>query len=700
MISENPFFSPRGVAVIGASSEPTRLGYGIARSLVTGGYPGQVVLVNPKGGQLLGHPLYPSILQVPDPVDLAVLLVPAAAAPETLRQCGERGLKAVILCSGGFSETGTEGAALESQCAEIARQYHMRLMGPNCIGVIDTHLPMNATFLPPPGPLPGNVAFISHSGALCAAVIDWSRSQGMGFSRLVSLGNQADLSEAEVLEPVAEDPHTLALTLYLESVRDGRQFVRQAATAARRKPLVAVKVGRYSSGQRAAASHTGALAGQESAYDAAFRRAGVIRADTIEEMFEWARALAACPLPQGRRIAVLTNAGGPGVTAADALEAQGLQLADLSDSTLAAMRQFLPPAASLRNPVDMLASASPEDYARSLQLLLSDAGVDGAMVIIPAPPMFAAGAVARAIIPVIQSGSKPVVAAVMGGDLVSEAVAHLRAAGVPEYRFPERAAAALAALAQRSTFLAQDSAELRPLLQPPVGLCGSLPDGVLAPEASSCLLEAYGIRTTQSRLAASAEEAVTLARSIGMGEDQGVVLKIASPDIQHKSDVGGVLLNLKDDAAVAQGFSNLMANARAARPEARLEGVSIQPLIGPGQDVIIGGIRDPQFGPLVMFGSGGVEVEGLKDIAFALAPLTEPDLDYLLAQTWAGRRLKGFRNLPPADETAVRQALTRLAQLMADSPDLAEIEINPLRVLPGKRGAIALDVRGRTEKTG
>ncbi len=451
----NAFFKPRGVAVIGATTDPTKLGYGLARNLVQSNFQGVVHFVNPKGGRLLGQPLYQAISQVPDPVDLAIALIPAEFVPEALHDCGKRGIRAVIIGSGGFRETGEQGAKLETECLEIAKSYGMRLIGPNCIGFLDTHLPINATFLPPPGPPPGEVAFVSHSGAICAAVIDWARGQGFGMSRLVSLGNQADVNETDVLGPVLADPFTRVLTLYLEGVSDGRRFVHQASRLAEEKPIIALKVGRFSSGQRAVASHTGVLAGQESAFDAAFLRAGVIRANTSEEMFDWARALAWCPLPKGRNVAVLTNAGGPGVTAADALEMENMRLSKLKAETIEELNNILPPAASVVNPVDMLASATPEQYARCLDILLADSGVDSVMVILPPPPMFTAGAVAKALIPVIHHAEKPVILALMGERLIQEAVEHFRAARVAEYRFPERAASALAVLARRAEHLSR-----------------------------------------------------------------------------------------------------------------------------------------------------------------------------------------------------------------------------------------------------
>lgn len=691
-----PFFDPRGVVVVGVSRDPTKLGYGLARNLIQSGYSGAVHFVNPKGDTLLGRPIYPAISQVPDPVDMAVILVPPPFVPPALEECGSRGIRAAIIATGGFRETGEEGARLEEQCLEIARRHGIRLIGPNCIGLTNTHLPIDTTFLQPPPPPPGEVAFISHSGAICAAVIDWVRGQGIGLSHLISLGNSVDVDESEVLAPVAADPHTHVITLYLETIHNGSQFVERAKAASRHKPLIALKVGRFEAGKRAAASHTGALAGAETAYDAAFRKAGVLRAGTTEEMFQWARALAWSPLPKGRRVAVLTNAGGPGVTAADALELNGLTLADLSAETHAALKAILPAAASLHNPVDMLASASPENYADCLRLLLADPGVDMALVIAPPPPASSAGAVAKAIIPIIQTAEKPVVVSLMGDRLIQEGVEFLRAAKIAEYRFPEWAASALGALWQRAEIIQrqEEQAETPAGIQPQTAadiLAAGVSGEFLPTEAANDLLAAYGIATQRLELAQTADEAVALSRKTGFP----VALKVASPDIAHKSDIGGVLLNLKDERAVAEGFALVTAHARAARPQARLEGAHIQRMLPPGQEVIVGVVRDPQFGAMVMFGSGGVEVEGLKDVAFALAPLTRRQAEELLENTWAGRKLQGFRNLPPADREAVLDALIRLAQLAYDHPQIAEVEINPLRALPPGEGAVAIDVRAR-----
>lgn len=696
--SLNPFFAPQGIAVIGASHDPSKLGYGLSRNLVQSGFQGVVHFVNIKGGSLMGRPVYQSIDEVPDPVDLAAVLIPAQYIPDALHACGQRGIRAAIIGAGGFRETGPEGAALEEELLSIARQYGMRLLGPNCIGMLDTHYPIDTTFLPPPGPTAGDVAFISHSGAICAAVIDWARGQGFGLSRLVSLGNQADINETDVLAPVAEDSHTRVLTLYLEGVSDGRRFVEEARKVSLEKPVIALKVGRFKSGKQAVASHTGALAGQETAFNAAFCRAGVLRADTSEEMFDWARSLAWCPPVKGKRVAVLTNAGGPGVTAADALESLGHELAVFSPETHAALREILPPAASTHNPVDLLASASPKQFSESLRIVLEDPGVDSAMVIFPPPPMFTAGAVAMSIIPVVHNSDKPVVIALMGERLIQEAVEHFRAARIPEYRFPERAAAALAVLNMRSEYL--ECALDDPILVDDVDantvreIISQAEDGFLPHDAVQEILSAYRVPHLPLLLSKTPGEAVRNAESVGFP----VALKIDSPDIPHKTDAGGIALNLIDAESVREAYRKILDNVQEKEPDARVNGVLVQHMSPVGQEVIIGGVQDVQFGGIVMFGSGGVEVEGMKDVAFALTPLTNGEARRMLENTWAGKKLEGFRDNPPADRAAVIDILYRFAQLTNDFPELVELEINPLRVLHDGQGAAAVDVRIRLEK--
>jgi acetyltransferase len=696
--SLTPFFDPQGVVVIGASQDPTKLGYLLATNLSRSGYKGAIHFVNLKGGSLLGKTIHRSVLDVPDPVDLAAILIPSQYVIPALRECGKRGIKAAIIGAGGFREIGAEGLALEQEMLQTAQEEGIRLMGPNCIGFLDTHLPLDTTFLPPPGPNPGDVAFLSHSGAICAAAIDWARGQGYGISKLISLGNQADVTETDLLVPIAADGHTNVIALYLEGIKSGRRFIDEAHAVVPKTPIIALKVGRFESGQKAAASHTGALSGQESAYNAVFQRAGVLRAETSEEMFDQARALAWCPLPEGRRVAVLTNAGGPGVTAADALESRGLKMANFSPETISRLKQILPPAASLQNPVDMLASAGPVQFAECLQVLLTDPATDSVMVIFPTPPMHTAGAVAKALIPIIHQAQKPVVVSVMGDRLIQEAVEHLRAARIPEYRFPERAAAALAALVKRVELLEYAAAEpaLRQDIQADLVhelILKHTQEHHLSGPIVAQIMEAYGIPTAKMTLAKNEQEAADLASKIGLP----VVLKIASPDISHKTDVGGVLLNLADKKSVKSGFQTITGQAQAAIPNARISGVYVQKMVPPGQEVILGAVQDPQFGPIVMFGSGGTEVEGLKDLSFGLAPLTELDIDTMLQQTWAGRKLSGYRDIPPADIQAMREIMIRLAQLAYDFPQFAEIEINPLRIFQVGKGAAAVDVRIRME---
>lgn len=682
-----PFLQPQGVVVIGVSTSPEKLGYGVARNLVQSGYPGAIHFVGQKSGELFGRPIYTDLNQVPDPVDLAILIVPPNATPKAIEDCGQRGVKAAIIVSSGFRESGEDGAQLEKQCLEVARTHGVRLLGPNCIGTLDTHLPLDTTFLQPPMPTEGGIGFISHSGAFCAAIVDWAREQGFGFSQIVSLGNQADVNETDVLPMLADDPHTKVIVLYMESVSDGRRFVEAAREVTRRKPVIALKVGRFESGQKAAASHTGALAASDIAFDAAFEKSGILRAETTEQMFDWARifealsgATAQSKSTQGG-VAILTNAGGPGVIAADAIEANGLSLAKLTEPTLKALIASLPPAAGVFNPVDMLASASPETYATCLKILLDDPHVDAAMVILPPPPMYKAEVVAEKLIEVISQFDKPVVMTLMGSMLVEEARSTLERAKVPTFPFPERAASALGALFKRAKYL--DNKPMEHHAAPTIHHPWTNIDELLA---------SYEIRAAPIRLARNENEAIMIADELGYP----VVLKIASPDILHKSDIGGVILNIKDASSLQLAYAQMMARIKTAQPDAHIEGVHIQQQIPDGQEVIVGVVRDPQFGPLMMFGSGGVEVEGLKDVAFALAPLDQAEALEMIRKTWAGRKLKGFRHIPAVDEEAVVDVLVKLSRLALENESIEELEINPLRVL--SEGSIAVDVRMKTKR--
>jgi acetyltransferase len=689
-------FAPRGVAVLGASLDERKLGYAVARNLVHSRYRGALCFIHPRAARILGVPCYPTLAAAPDPIDLAVIIVPSENVPALLEQCGQRGIPWAIVMSGGFRETDRAGAEREQQLIEIAQRYQLRLVGPNCIGVIDTHTPLNTTFLQS-APQPGEIAFISQSGALCQVAVEVGSRQGLGFSRLVSLGNQADLSEAEVVTALADDPDTRAMTLYLEGVQDGRRFQQAALLASRQKPLVILKGGRTAAGTRAASSHTGALAGQDAVYQAVFDRCGVVRADHLDELFDWARALAWCPPLRGQRVAVLTNAGGPGILAADALEANDLQLAALSDQSIGELRAALPLPASLHNPIDMLASAGPREYAEALRIVLNDDGVDAILIVNVPPPLGEARPIADAIAALGQGARAPIVTVLMGDAMGSDAAQALRLAQLPDYRFPDQAAAALGALRRRAQWLAQ------PLDKPVVfsdvdhtaaaASTGKYArgEGWLTGAAAAAVLAAYGINGPREAVASTIAQAVRAADQTGYP----VVLKIVSPDIVHKSEVGGVAVNITTAAALRRACRSLSANVRRLRPEAKLQGWLVQQQIGGGQEVIVGMVRDAQFGPLLMCGAGGVEVEGRRDVAFALAPLSRADAGALLDSTFAGRKLRGFRGSPAADREAVIDRLLRLAQLAIDFPQIAEMEVNPLRVLDEGQGAVALDARVR-----
>jgi acetyltransferase len=681
----DPFFNPAGIAVIGASSDPHKLGHGVVRNLIDYRYRGPIYPVNPRAAEILGRACYPSVDEVPDPLDLAVIIVPATAVTGVIDACGRRGIGHAIVVSGGFGETGPEGQAREKSLLAAAAEHQMRIIGPNCIGTIDTHTPVNTTFVVGM-PQTGDISFVSQSGAMCAVVIDWARGAGVGFSRIASLGNQVDVSETEMLSAMAEDPQTRVITAYIEGVADGRAFMIAAEKAARRKPLVVLKGGYGESGAKAVASHTGALAGSAEAYDAAFRRSGVLRADTMEELFDWARALAWQPLPEGNRVAVLTNAGGPAILAIDALEQAGLQLAPLTEPTCAYLRKRLPAVSSVDNPVDILAGSGPGLYAVALDALLSDPTVDAAVVIQAPQDWFLPASLAEVVAEVAAVHNKPVLASIMGLASVDQALAILHRRRIPNFAFPERAASALAAMLARRTWLETP-------LETPADL-----DGVDVATARTALvrgdfpgaLAAYGINLPPAGLARSAGEAVRLAEEIGYP----VALKVDSLEFSHKSDVGGVILNLTGSAAVRSAYDDIIAGVRQADAGATIHGVLVQKMMRGGQELIAGVRRDPQFGPLALIGGGGIEVELRRDVALGIAPLDDIQAGRMLDSTLAGALLKGWRGAPAGDRLAVISALRRVAQIAHDFPEIEEVEINPLYVLADGNGAYALDVRG------
>lgn len=691
----NCFFNPRSIAVVGASRDTHKLGYGIVRNLHDYHFRGDIYPVNPRAREVLGYTCYPSIAAVPHPVDLAIIVVPARHVISTVDECGQAGVPAVIVVSGGFSETGPAGEARERELQEVASRHHMRLLGPNCIGTIDTHTPVNTTFVVGM-PRIGDIAFVSQSGAVVAAVIDWALGAGVGFSRMVSLGNGADVNETELLAEMAADPQSCVITGYLEGVADGRAFLEVASEAARKKPLVMLKVGRGEGGARAVASHTGALAGSAEAYDAAFRKAGVLRANSLEELFDWARGLAWQPLPRGNRVAVLTNAGGPGILAVDALEAAGLTLAPLTETTREYLASRCPPHASVRNPVDILAGSGPGTYARALDALLADETVDAAVVIQAPQDWFYPTSLAEVIGEVAAGSRKPVLACIMGLASTADALNILHRRRIPNYAFPGRVASTLAAMLARARWLnapPQPAAALLLADQDTAQdlIAEAIREGaqVLSGTKTGQLLRAYDISIPADGLATTPEEAVTLAEEMGYP----VALKVSSPDITHKSDVGGVEIGLNSADEVGTAFERILRTVHRNLPTAKMAGVMVQQMIPAGQEVIIGWKRDPQFGPLMLVGSGGTEVELVRDVAVGIAPLTREEAQQMLDATLLGKRLQGWRGTPPADRGAVIDVLLRLSQMSMDLPDIAELEINPLRVLPAGEGAFAVDGR-------
>lgn len=695
MSTLRPFFNPSGVAIVGASADPHKLSHGILRNAVSHGFRGAVYPVNPKATEILGLRCYPDILAVPDPVELAVLVLPAALCPAVLDACGRRGIRAAIVISGGFREVGPKGAALEAELVRIARHYGMRLIGPNCVGTLDAHTGLNTTFIRTM-PQPGAIAFVSQSGAICGGILEWTAGKGIGFSRFATLGNAADVTETDLLLDLAEDPNTRVIVAYVEAIRDGQRFIEVARQVTPHKPILVIKAGRTEAGTRAVSSHTGSLAGSMAAYDAAFRQAGVIRVDSVEELFNNALALAYGPLPRGPRVAVVTNAGGPASLAADEVEQVGLAMPPTSPATQARLAEFTHPEAQLANPVDMLGGAEPPDYERAVSALLADEAFDAVLPILVPQALVDPVAVAEAIGRAAQSQAgepKPVVACFMGDEIVRAPMAVLRNYRIAPYLFPEQAARALGALwtyVQHRQRLLADAEPTGARLIEPVK-AAALPLGRTHLGEVDCrpLLTAYGVPQPRAALARTAAEAARLAAEIGFP----VALKVVSPDIFHKSEVGGVALNLADEGAVAEAFEALLARVRSRQPDARLEGALVAQMAPPGQELIVGMRRDQQFGPLIMFGLGGVYVELFRDVAFRVAPFSRAEARRMVAETRAGQLLAGLRGRPPADVDAVVEVIVRVAQMALDHPQIEEIDINPLIAYPAGQGVLAVDAR-------
>ncbi len=691
------FFEPASVAVIGASTNPEKLGYAVLRNLVEGGFArrGKVYPINPKADEILGLKAYPRVQDVPEPIDLAVIVIPYMLVPDVLRECGEKEIPAAIIISAGFREAGMEGLNRELELVDIAQEYKIRLIGPNCLGVIDTFTPLNASFsagTPPQGPM----AFMSQSGALGTAILDWAMAGRLGLSKFVSLGNKADVSEIDLLKAWADDDNSKVILMYSEGLPNGEEFIRVAREVTRKKPVVAIKSGVTQSGSRAVSSHTGSLAGSEEAYQAAFRQGGVIRAESMQALFDMALALGYQPLLKGDRIGIVTNAGGPGILATDALERNGMSLARLEVETVRALQEFLPGAASAGNPVDVLGDARADRYEFALRQVVEDPNVDGVLVILTPQAMTEIPATAEAIGATSQMTDKPIFACFMGEATVEEGIRILNSYNVPNYPFPERAALAFKAMSDYRHIRTRPLSEYK-VFDVDREAVRAVFDRVLSEDRltigdaeARAILQAYGLKSPESQIAATPKEAVEIAGRIGYP----VVLKIASPDILHKTDIGGVKVGLRSAEELRDAFELMVYRAQRYLPEARIWGCQVQEMAPPGGlEILVGMNRDPQFGPLVTFGLGGIYVEALKDVTFRVAPFTVRDAEMMLKEIRTRALLDGIRGQPPVDKASIVDTILRVGQLVQDFPEITELDINPLIVYPEGQGAIAIDMR-------
>jgi acetyltransferase len=696
-LSIDSFFNPNTVAVVGASDNPRKLGYAIVNNLIRGGFLTEgrnIFPINLKSKSILGLETYSSVLEVPTPIDLAVVVIPYPAVPEAIRLCGEKEIPSVIIITAGFREAGVEGHAREREVLDIANQYDIRLIGPNCLGVIDTFTPLNASFaagMPPSGPM----AFMSQSGALGTAILDWALAGRLGLSKFVSLGNKADVSEVDLLQAWENDPTSRVILCYIEGLPDGGAFIEVARRVTRTKPVVAIKSGITRAGARAVTSHTGSLAGSEQAYQAAFRQAGVIRAESLEELFDYARGFGYLPPLKGDRIAIVTNAGGPGILATDALERAGLSLARFESECIRSLEQFLPDAASAANPVDVLGDARADRYQFALEQIVADPHVDGVHVILAPQAMTTSLEIAQVIVDVASGSDLPILCSFMGEASIEDGTALLSEHNIPNYPFPERAAEVLRAMSDYRRL------QSKPVEEPvrfdvDRSIVGELFQSVqekgrvtIGDLEARTILTAYRIEVPDSELAENPQAAVEIATRLGYP----VVLKVASPDILHKTDVGGVKVGLENAEDVRDAFDLITYRTQRYTPEARLWGCLVQKMVPSGFEVLIGMNRDPQFGPLVTFGLGGIYVEALKDVTFRIAPISELEAEEMLSEIRAQALLNGVRGEPPVDKHAIIDTILRIGQLVTDFPEIMELDINPFVVYPNDGGGVAIDMR-------
>ena len=691
--------SPRSIAVVGATNRPGSVGLAVFRNILSAGFQGVLYPVNPRARFVQSVKAYPKIGDIPDEVDLAVVIVPAEIVSTILEEAGEKQVKGAIVISAGFKEVGGQGVALEEQLKAVVKKYGIRLVGPNCLGIINNNqdVRMNASFATKT-PKAGNIAFISQSGALCTAVLDYAEGRNIGFSQFISFGNKADVNEIDLLRYLKDDPDTDVILMYLEDISHGREFLETAREIIweAHKPILVIKSGRSVEGARAAASHTGSLAGSDTAYDAIFRQSGILRVEEINELFNYAVAFAKQPIPRGNHIAIVTNAGGPGIVATDAAIRHDLGMATLSKETKRKLKQDLPPTASIQNPVDVIGDATHERYQSAIRHILTDENVDGAIVILSPQAMTDILETAEIVPRVAQDVNKPVLCSFMGIVDVSEGVRYLEEHGIPNYAFPEEAVRAMASMVRYGELLSLEPRRVRRMAADRETASDiirrRLADAdchFMHEREANEILQCYGFPVLKSVLIQDASELDAAIDRMGLP----VVLKIVSPDIIHKFDAGGVLLDLETKQDVHQAYEEILQNAKRFNPSAQIEGVLMERMAKSGVEVILGAFRDPKFGPICMFGLGGTLVEAIQDVTFRLAPMWEVSAGIMVRSIKAYNVLKGIRGIPPSDIDAIKDCLLRLSQMVSDHPEIAELDINPLIVYPEGNGCVVADSR-------
>lgn len=682
-------FSPASIAVVGASNEPGKMGNVLMANLKKAGFAGELIPINPKESQILGHQVYPSLAEAPPGIDLAVVAVAARFVPQVLEEGVKNGIAGAVIISAGFGETGSaEGQALEQECLRIARAGPLRLIGPNCLGIIRTPNKVNATFASQM-PLEGKIAFVSQSGAFCTSILDWANAHHFGFSTFVSLGNMADVKFTDIILFLGEDKDTEGILLYIEGLREGREFVEGARQVTGKKPILCLKTGRTELSSQAAKSHTGALAGSDEVYTAAFRRAGIVRVDWIDELFDCAHALAYQPAPLGEKVLVITNAGGMGIAAADACAYEGLRLATLSPQTIDKLGKVLPPNWSLGNPVDIIGDATPQRYRDAIVACLDDEGYDGIVIVLTPQAMTDPEGVAREVSQLLEGYHKPVLAAWMGEETVQAGRRILNEHSIPTVFSPGKAVRIFRRLREYSKNLALIDVRETSKTEAERIIAKALAEQrtMLSEEEAKQVLKIYGIPVNKTATAQSEEEALQLAEYMGFP----VAMKVLSPDISHKSDVGGVRLNLSSPSQVQQAFSEMMDAIRYRMPEARVLGVTIGEMVQGDREVFVGMNRDPQFGPVLLFGLGGIFIETIKDISYELAPVNHSRARDMIERVKTFPILAGIRGKPPANIDALADILVRVSRLAEDLERVKSLDINPI-ILEGFR-AVAVDAR-------